>query len=339
MKEKESSKSEERRRRDAAFSIDVGLGIEEKISFLISRKDGLYAIGLDKIIRINLPDDFDPQLIHEGAPVTKTLFLAQGSRNPLVARTILQVEDLSNFVGSDTRQSSIRDIAWEVMMSLVGLDRIIRRINNAIDIKKQEILPDYEKYTTGFSPPPVPIIDDLEVEFRSAALIANHAVNTISELFSTFFEQDFKRGRFDKILSWSMKRFGADDLLPAMLKRDHIWIECWSEIRNAIEHPREDYFLRINNFRLMPDRQIQLPTWQLKHPKFSDLFKPQQLLETIETHRNNILGFFENIFILLLEKTLNLKTPISIIDIDENDRNPDCPKRYEIGLGASVKKT
>jgi hypothetical protein len=336
MADSRPTKEEIRRRRDSAFSLNLGIDPDDSTKAAISRRDGLYIITTAKIIRINLPDDIDPELQHEDAPTTQTLLVDQGSRTPIVARTVIQLEDFLQLVPYlEDEKKRLRDIAWEVMLSLTAYDRIIKRIRSAIDAKRAEILPDYEKYSSGFSPPPVPGVEGLEIEFRSAVLTANHTLNAMSELFCEVFREKFtkfQRGRYDKIIEWSVEQFGKDDILSAMLADDHRWINLWGEVRNALEHPTDIYFVKVNNFRLLADRTIQLPTWQLQHPSLLDAFRPQQLIETLEIHRGNILTFFENLLVVLFSKVTSPGVAIEVVDIQEKDRNPDCPKRYECTL-------
>jgi hypothetical protein len=324
-----ASKDEIRKHRDRAIAGRLGIAADDKIVEMIPRQDGLYMVSLEKIIRINLPDEIDPDMDHENAPITQTAIAGKGSRSPIVARTILQARDFCRFLPSDEHQGRTQDIAWEVMLSLLAFDRTIEWLRNSIAAKKAEISESYKTYVSGSSPPPPPVVEGLEIEFRSAVLIANHALNAISELFPALFEMKFTRGRFDRIIAWSIEKFGRDDLLSLMLTEDHRWINLWGEVRNAFEHPSDGYYVKVNNFCLLPNRQIQLPTWQLKHPKL-DVFRPQTMVETLEIYRENILGFFENLLFTLTDKAIKLPMPIGVIDREEQGRDPDCPKRYEI---------
>ncbi|WP_426411570.1 hypothetical protein [Bradyrhizobium ganzhouense] len=316
-------------RRDGAIFARLGIEARDRIVAMISRRDGLYAISLDKTIRVNFPNDLDPEMEHDDAPIAQTLVAGKGSRNPIVARTVLQAEDFLRFIPSEDQQRRVRDIAWEVMTSLLAISSQINGLRTAIDSKRDEILPDYSLYALGPSPPPVPIVESLEIDFRSVVLLANHTLNSISELFPAFFEQDFKRGKFDRIAKWASSTFGEADTLSQMLRADEIWINAWGEVRNAFEHPKENYFVRVNNFRLLANREIQLPTWQLRNDKL-DLFRPQALIDTLALLEQNILGLFENLLVALTEKVLASSLAIGLIDKGEDDRDPDCPKRYEL---------
>jgi hypothetical protein len=317
-----------KRKRGSALRANLGIEPDDRIDSMISRQDGLYAVSLDKIIRVNLPNDIDPEIEHEDAPIAQTLVATKGSRSPIIARTILQAEDFSKFLSGQEPQRQMQDIAWEVMLSLLSIERLVTGIRASIDAKCAEILPKYSNYAEGSSPPPPPIVQDLEIDFRSVVLLANHTLNSISELFTAVFEINIKRGAFDRIAKWATKTFGEDDPLAQMLRADEKWINIWGEIRNALEHPKEDYYVRVNNFSLLANRQIQLPTWQLKHQHF-DLFRPQALIDTVESLQNNILGLFENLLVSLTERAADLSR-FCLIDKDEQDRDPNRPKRYEL---------
>jgi len=334
------SKDEIRKRRDGAISANLGIDPGDKIVEMISRQDGLYIISLEKSIRVNLPDNIDPDMEYPDAPTTQTLVISKGSRNAIVARTILQAKDFSQFLTNEDVRKKVMDIAWEAMQSLLAFSETVEWLRISIHEKKNEIAKDHERYISGTSPPPVPIVDGLETEFRSAVLIANHSLNAISELFPALFNLGgkFRRGRFDLISKWCSEQFGDDDLLSLMLQSDHRWINLWGEVRNAFEHPADDYYVKVNNFRLLPNRQIQLPTWQLKHREFLDVFRPQQLVETLQLHQNNILTLFENLLVALIDKVIKLPAPFAIVDMAESDRDPDCPKRYRIAPAIPAKR-
>jgi hypothetical protein len=175
-----------RRRRDGALQANLGIEAGDKIVSMISRRDGLYAISLDKTIRVNLPNNIDPEMEHDNAPIAQTLIATKGSRSPIVARTILQAREFSQFIPDQERQRRVQDIAWEVMTSLWAVERSVSGLRTAIDAKRDEILPNYAVFAVGSSPPPAPIVESLEIDFRSIVLLANHILNSISELFPAF---------------------------------------------------------------------------------------------------------------------------------------------------------
>jgi hypothetical protein len=136
-----------KRRRDSAVFANLGIETGDRIVSMISRRDG--------------PNDIDPEMEHDDAPIAQTLIAAKGSRSPIVARTILQAKDFSQFIPDEERQRRVQDIAWEVMASLLAIGGLVNGLRTAIDAKQAEILPNYSLYSVGSSPPPVPIVENL----------------------------------------------------------------------------------------------------------------------------------------------------------------------------------
>ncbi len=63
---------------------------------------------------------------------------------------------------------------------------------------------------------------------------------------------------------------------------------------------------------------------------------PQALLESAYIVIQNLLGLFENVFILVVQEVLpTLPTGLqwSIDDIPAGERDPKCPQRYLLSIG------
>jgi len=80
-----------KRRRDGAVFASLGIEAGDRIVSMVSRRDGLYAISLDKTIRVNLPNDIDPEMEHDDAPIAQTLIAAKG-----VAKSYCCAHDLAS---------------------------------------------------------------------------------------------------------------------------------------------------------------------------------------------------------------------------------------------------
>lgn len=329
-------KDEIKRRRARSISAELGINADDRVMAMLSRQDGMYIVSLEKILQVSLPEELDPDADHPDAPIAQSAVLNIGSRNPIVARTVLQAQDFTQFLAQNEQKQKVNDIAWEVMHSLLALDRIVKWLKTTVQQLKEEISADLQKYTDGPSPFPLPIVDDLETQFRSAIFMGKHALNSISELFPTLFKGDFTRGRYDKIVTWSNATFGQKAPLARMLTADHQWIFLWTEVRNALEHPKAGYYVRINNFRLLASREPQLPTWQLKHPTL-DNYRPQNMVDALPLFQENILTFFENLLLELVLRSRSHPIPIQVIDREVEGRDPDCPKRYMATI-ASVRR-
>ena len=322
-------KSDIKKSRDAAITLELHLDSDDAVLTVISRESGLFSVTKRKIIRVRSPDDIDPSLEHDSVPWEQSLFLPHGASDPLVARTIIQTERLTEmfFAKTTSEYRALSDVSWEIMSSLVSLrfikDRLEKQINKLIPLIEQ----DMDAYTKGQSPKPLPIVEYYDIEFRSFANEVRRALNTISELFPILAEKHFTGGKFDKAQKWAEEDRGKDSLLAQMLKGDQRWIKAWIDIRIAIEHPEKDRFVETMNFSLEADRGIRLPTWRFIHPEH-DMARPQNLLVVFGTCIENLLKFYEDLQIALIDGHLPSTFKFFCDVIEEKERDPKLPLRY-----------
>ena len=98
-------------------------------------------------------------------------------------------------------------------------------------------------------------------------------------------------------------------------------------MRTAIEHPTQEKFIETLNFTLEANRQVRLPTWRFVHPDY-DMARPQNLLDVFEICINNLLKFFEDLLIALVDGHLPSRHKVEIEEIPEGNRDEAAPMRY-----------
>lgn len=98
-------------------------------------------------------------------------------------------------------------------------------------------------------------------------------------------------------------------------------------MRIAIEHPTKDKNIETLNFALEANRNIRLPTWRFRHPSF-DMDRPQNLLEVFEICIDNLLKFYEDLQLALLDGHLPPMMEIIIEEIPVESRELALPLRY-----------
>jgi hypothetical protein len=283
--------------------------------------------------QVRSPDDLDPQLDHGDVPWEQSVYLPLGSRDPFVARTILQTEAMAQmfFARNSEKHRAMMDISWEVLNSLVSLrvirERLERRITEIVSLVEANL----ESYTRGASPKPLPIVEYYEIDFRSFVNEMRRVLSKISELFGVLTTVNIENGHFHKALEWARRERGERSLLALMLAGDQRWIKLWIDVRVAIEHPEKDKFVEPLNFSLEKDRKVRLPTWRFVHPGY-DMDRPQNLLDAFDFAIKNVLTFFENLQIVLLDGHIPNNVKIGYSDIPESERDPDAPLRYQFDI-------
>ena len=315
-------------KRTSAVMIELDLDEDDRVVELISRDHGLFAITLSRIICTRSPDQLDPNLEHAEAPWEQSNYLPHGSSDLLVARTVLQTKALADILydrENDTHKTMM-GVSWEVLNSLISLRVIKERLDKQVSEILEIVEANLDTYTKGNSPKPLPMVLYYDIEFRSFVNEVRRALSTISNLFAALTSEDFSGGHFHKALNWSVKESGKESILSQMLLNDQRWINVWIAMRIAIEHPKSDKYIEILNFSLEADRTVRLPTWRFIHPDY-DMQKPQNLLKIFEVCINNILKFFEDLQIALIDEHLLTSRKIGVAIIEEGDRDPTSPMR------------
>ncbi len=327
-------KSAIREARDSAVNLKFHLDENDKIKSLFPRENGLFVVTMNKVLRLRSPDDLDPSLDEPNAPWEQSIFLTTGSCDPLVARTILQTDKIAEiFFGKQSQEyKALMDISWEVLSSLISMsyirERLERRISEVIAIVQK----DPEGFTKGKSPKSLPIVEYYEIEFRSFVNEMRSVLSKISELFEVLTGANINSGHFHKAIEWAKENKGENGLLTKMLIGDQSWIKLWIDVRNAIEHPSKDKYIETLNFSLQKNRDVRLPTWRFIHPEYSDMARPQNLLEVFSTAINHVLSFFENLQIVLLDDHCPNTFKVGYTEIPVDERDKDAPLRYSFQL-------
>ena len=213
------------------------------------------------------------------------------------------------------------------MNALVLLRFIKERLADQVEQIGGMIAADLDAYTKGPNRKPLPIVEYYDVEFRSFVNEVRRTLNKISEIFEILVGVNFGSGHFHKALKWSEQQFGKNDLLTLVLSGDQRWVSTWINMRTAIEHPKKDNFIETINFALEPNGQVRLPTWRFVNPHY-DMDRPQNLLDVFEICVDNLLKFFEDLQILLMDKHVPQGFKVLAEEIPEEKRDQDLPVRY-----------
>lgn len=319
--------------RKGAVQLELHLDEGDTALRMLSRESGLFVVSKTKILRLRSPNNLDPELDHGDAPWEQSVYLPLGSRDPLVARTVLQTEAMADmsFARDSEKHRAMMDISWEVLNSLVSLRVVRERLDSRITEIVSVVEADLESYTSGTSPKPLPIVEYYEIDFRSFVNEIRRVLSKISELFGVLTTANFDNGHFHKALEWARRERGEQSLLALMLAGDQRWIKLWIDVRIAIEHPEKERFVEPLNFSLEKDRKVRLPTWRFVHSGYN-MDRPQNLLDAFDFAIKNVLTFFENLQIVLLDGHLPTNIKISYSDIPESERDPEAPLRYQFGV-------
>ncbi len=256
-----------------------------------------------------------------------------GTANPIVARLSLQTKELLQFYNlSDKQKEEVFGLMFlSIQPKLMTCFRIMEQLTKEVreqQKKIDEVGLEFQAHGRAYT---LPSILDLQHRTETFLYNAKSVLRDLTDIFSILFSMDFKKeARFDKVLKWSMKRFGAEDPLTKMLGDDEsTWIKKIIKMRNAVEHPGgHSGFLHVENFNSIEKEKAVLviePEWYLNNEE------KVPIVYEMAAMVNNLLTFCEETLILCLEK-FNKGFPIVIVEIPEKERDEACPIRFRMTI-------
>jgi len=262
----------------------------------------------------------------------------RGTQHPVVARLAIQIKELIVFANLD---KSIKDSVLKACLYTLQ-----SRLGKCWDIcqwLEDEQLRIWKEYKpTDERASQIPNISDLD---RNVENFLYEAKNFLRDLLNdviakcfpeidfldagSFFDpKDIGNGRFAR---WAEEKYGTDDGFTKMAQEDQRWIAELVRKRNAIEHPGGySGELIIQNIEAIGDGKIIAPVWQRTGTE------PSHISIEMREYCSNLLMFAEEVIIFgCIAK--NCVSPLILFgEIDENDRNLECPTRFKAMLNKEI---
>ncbi|MGE6610001.1 hypothetical protein ACQKFG_05685 [Peribacillus sp. NPDC076916] len=175
-----------------------------------------------------------------------------------------------------------------------------------------------------------PNVKELRIMCEDFLYQAKSTLRDLLKIYKIFYNEDFSEAHYDEAYKWAKKKFGEKDDLYRMLKKDNdTWIKKFIFMRNAVEHPNGWHKLTINNIKEIDRGEssyFKAPTWQLDNEKESPI------LADMEVFIENALVLSENSLVSLLKKLPGMDIPLLFVEIPEDERNANCPVRFQTEL-------
>lgn len=159
------------------------------------------------------------------------------------------------------------------------------------------------------------------------------AVAELSKVLQVFFGYSKTGHNYDEHYEWARLNFGTESPITAVLQ-DHNtgdrWIQNLCGLRNRVEHPKENYWIKFQNIEFDPTSgKMTLPVW------FSDEAGPINILSEMEILLNNALVMTEDLIAGCIMETMAVpRSEFCIARIPTDQINLEMPFRlsvYRIG--------
>lgn len=325
--------------RDFAFTADVrdpdNPDEIAPIVEMMTLADDLLIFKTSGIYRAITADFIDPERKHPDTRHSYEKIYSVGTSNSFVARMILQFKPIidlaiptierkqlllhhvwkSNQILLDC-ESSYYQIYRQVMDLMHKCDRIIETNKSNRVIPAILKVSDLEKYVNMF--------------FSSGKQFLIAAYEMLHIFYGMPFV-DHNKAHFNDHRGWIEGELGVTSPIYLMLEQDEPWVRRISELRNALEHPRNGQKVEVKNFTLKPGNRFSAPAWRydLSRKGLGIQSEYTDLIHDFNVHISNMLTFFEELLVLCVQGELQ-GTMFAVFRKRKEDIRVDCPVVYEV---------
>lgn len=333
--------------RDAAFSLEFksrGDGPSTRIVDMIVIHDRMIVFKEDCIFEAKTPDNIDPERKHPKTKGSTHRLYEIGTRDPIVARSIINAKRLVESVvfSSPISKEDIINKAFDIFHELHQCNKFYTSLVSS----SLSTMEDADKIITNSTDRQfigdIPQIPHLEDNVRNFFLAARKAIVEISSLTDIFFPEKvnvnkpYQAQDYDRLHKWLLGNLGKDNKLYELVNDDLSWITLLWEIRNAIEHKSSPgYNFELRNIEIAPNCKLYGPRWRYSCPAGTQENFTDIVLD-IEAYLNNLLSFGEDILATCICEKWNKKIPFILFKLAENDIDPICPNLYGITINVDL---
>ena len=281
---------------------------------------------VDKTFRIKSPENIDPDETNPNAIWISSPVDDVGSGNPIVARAFLQNCDMLNAGKFDQEidKDTIIMTLHGCKEALIVCDKICNRVTKSVtDICQMIENRAIESDNHGRGLNPFPHIKNLDTDCGTFLVQANRVIKILCGLPSQFLPLSNTDSNFEYLSKRIEKESIEAPILLEFLKRNAQGLHYLIKLRNFHEHPKEIKTI-INNFTLLPDFAIQIPTWHLSGKDKRSIHEEMKAAVTF------LLEIVEMTFIHTVMASLSKSFPYRIqkeTNIDEAN-----PKQYRLTI-------
>lgn len=245
--------------------MQVGSGDDDSaITEMIPLRDTLYIVKQRGIYAVQLADQIDPDRANAAIPNTQQRILPVGSSDAIVARTLLTAQKLfkKGFLGHSFDQDQGLTLALDILKDLVALTEMRTSLEEA----ESQARVSFESQSQDRGTLVVPSIGDIGVRWDGFTQKAGHVVNSLEEMAKLFYGKELANKWVDSLAAVTASRYGNDSPFAEYVRAAKPRLLLVLDLRNMVEHPKPNKYIRVNDFRLQASGRIALPSVEIVRP-------------------------------------------------------------------------
>ena len=313
--------------RDAAGSLDLEGGTGGIIA-MCSCDEFLEVYKEDMTFHVKGPESVDPGRTNPNAPFVAAVADKIGSSSPVVARVLLQGQDIIQVAIFDRPidKAAVTRVLHAAKESLFTCQKVAERVMSYVDHIVEDIRSHgVARDSRGRALNPFPQVPDLETEATTFLIHAKRAVQTICRLPSLFLPVEPKDTNFDALLKTLSKVVDVPAAVTEFVRDNADGVRYLIELRNFQEHPDAKRTV-VDNFKVMPDGTISVPMWYLSDDT------PRPVREEMSAAVEFLIQMAEAMLIHLVMATVTNTFPFIIEQIEDAQVNPKMPIKYRLSV-------
>lgn len=325
--------------RKAAFSMNLVNPSSDEPDPIYSGAElggSLISFHENSIAKVILAETIDPD---NKEPDTKHSyqFLYQiGSKNPFVARSILQAKSIldSVILRQGLNKQTILDHIWDCTKHLINCENSYFSIytdTTELMYKCDEIV----NQAKGRSHvPSLPQVENLEQRVVTFLGNGKRFLEKAHELLCIFYGSAQHYSNFKTYRDWMKKHEPTRNDVIQLLEQNKDWIKMLAWYRNALDinHAKPGFSVTISNFKMHAGNKFSNPCWQFdfqgKGGNAQD--DPSDLIKDMSSFLTNMLEFFEALYLSCIKDNWDARWNFIICRHEEDDINEKCPILYFI---------
>jgi hypothetical protein len=316
--------------RNAAFQMEIGTEHEGRITDAIATKEKLYFVKTHAIYSVLLADNIDPERQNPNIPNAQQKELPVGSDAPVVARILLTAKRL--FSKTALGQSFDVEAGLECALCILKDVESLRGMRVSLENAQREAETKQPSRDVRLSSFHLPSVADIETRFDAFAQKVGHVVDGLEGLAKIFYPTELQTKWIDSLAKLAKDRHGQDSPFALYMNRVCPFLLSMRKLRNMIEHPKPNEFIRVHNFRLLPSGELARPSVEIVWPDSQLENNPMTAL--IEYLADNLVNVCEALLVYLCDANINMHGAFSslrVVPLPPDQRRFHQEIRYSYG--------
>lgn len=305
-----------------SFEFKEGTGA---ITRMCSFGEFMELYKIDATTQLRSPESIDPGRTNPFAPWTTTVNLNAGSANPIIARLVIQSDELLKSISlpEPANKGTILLLMHECKEQLLACQAIEKKVSASVTAIVEQIVGNKIERDNNGRGIRLPQVSDLIVDTNTFLINANKVVRLLCLLPGKFIPLK-EDSNFDFLAKTLATALPKGSRLTEFIAEQAPTIRHIVSLRNHIEHSKQQGAIR--NFEVMPNGQIRVPSWECGDGEYTNI--SDEMKQIVDY----LLSIAELTFIGALEQ---FKKPVAYLVLVREPSPPsECPisYRYEVDI-------